>query len=232
MRDLLQDEDDGGRLILMRLCVYTAITARKDSLKALSSEEGVHRVLFTDRPEDHAGGTWEVRPACSLFVDPRRNSRAHKLLAHQYLDGYDYSLWIDGSIRLIASPRELVGTYLRDADVAMFRHPARNCLYVEAAGLSGAGYDRGEVFAEQVARYRRAGHPDGHGLNECAVILRRHNTRTEVFNNAWWSEYCRHSCRDQVSVSYVLRNSDVRLVLFPGTIQSNPGIVVFEGHQR
>jgi hypothetical protein len=215
----------------MRMCVYTAITAGKDSLKDLSCEEDVPRVLFTDRPEDHAESSWDVRPSCSLFIDPRRNSRAHKLLAHQYLDDYDYSLWIDGSIRLLASPRDLVNTYLRDADIAMFRHPTRDCLYVEAAGLSGAGYDRKETFAEQLSRYRRANYPENQGLNECAVILRRHNTRTEMFNNAWWSEYCRHSCRDQVSVSYVLHNSDIRLALFPGAIQDNPGIVLFEGHQ-
>jgi hypothetical protein len=215
----------------MRMCVYTAITAGKDSLKELSCEEGVNLVLFTDRPENHTGSAWEVRPACDLFIDPRRNSRAHKLLAHQYLDEYGYSLWIDGSIRLLASPSDLVNTYLRDADIAMFQHPTRNCLYVEAAGLSGAGYDKKEIFVEQLEKYRRANYPENQGLNECAVILRRHNTRTEMFNNAWWSEYCRYSCRDQVSVSYVLHNTDIRLALFPGTIQDNPGIVFYEGHQ-
>jgi len=215
----------------MKVAVYTAITAGRDSVKDPPVHEGVDRILFTDRPRDQLGPTvWDARPACALFTDPRRNSRAHKILAHQYLDEYDYSLWIDGSVWLRASPRTLVAAHLLDADVAMFRHPARSCLYVEAAGLAGAGYDAAETFADQVAKYRRVGYPADNGLNECAVILRRHNARTAAFNDAWWSEYCRHSCRDQVSVNYVARSTGVRLALLPGTVQDNPGIVYYEGH--
>lgn len=214
----------------MKIAVYTAITAGKDSLKEDPIHEGVDQILFTDRPEDHGETKWSIQPACDLFTDPRRNSRAHKILAHQYLDGYDYSLWIDGSIRLLTSPQILIETYLHDADVAMFRHPSRTCIYAEAASCSGAGYDSPEVFAAQLAKYHRAGHPAYYGLNEGAVILRRHNVSTEMFNNAWWSEYCRYSCRDQVSVNYVLRTLGVRLALFPGVIRNNHYIVSIEDH--
>ncbi len=216
----------------MKVAIYTAITADKDALKDPPRHEGVDRILFTDRPGEIGSTAWDVRPACSLFKDPRRNSRAHKILAHQYLPDYDYSLWIDGSIRLIASPLALVTAHLVDADVAMFRHPARSCIYVEARGLADAGYDAREIFADQVARYRQVSYPPDNGLNECAVILRRHNARTAAFNDAWWSEYCRYSCRDQVSMNYVAHTLGVRLALLPGTVQSNPGIVYFEGHQR
>lgn len=216
----------------MKIAVYTAITAGKDALKDPPIHEGVDQIFFTDRPQDHAGSApaWDVRPACNLFADPRRNSRAHKLLAHQYLPEYDYSLWIDGSIRLLASARELVDAHLRDADVAMFRHPARSCLYVEAAGCANAGSDHRHIFEAQVAAYRRAGYPPDNGLNECTVILRRHNNATAAFNEAWWAEYCRHSCRDQVSVNYVERKTGVRIALLPGTIQNNPSIVYYEDH--
>jgi hypothetical protein len=214
----------------VKIAVYTAITAGKDSLKEPPTHEGVDRILFTDRPQDHAGAAWDVRPACNLFVEARRNSRAHKHLAHQYLPEYDYSLWIDGSIRLLADVRELIDKYLRDADIAMFQHPARSCLYVEAAGCADAGADHRHVLAEQVAAYRRAGYPADNGLNECGVILRRHNAATTAFNESWWAEYCRHSCRDQVSVNYVLRKHGVRIALFPGAIHHNPHIVYYEDH--
>lgn len=216
----------------MKVAVYTSITADKDLRKEPPLHEGVDRILFTDRPLAHEGSAWSIRQACSLFTDPRRNSRAHKILAHQYLDEYDYSLWIDGSIQLLASPLDLIEAHLHDVDVTMFRHPARSCLYVEAEGCAGAGYDAREVFADQLAKYRRAGYPENNGLNECAVILRRHNKHTVAFNNAWWSEYCRHSCRDQVSVNYVARECGVRIGLFPGTIQGNPGIVHYTWHQH
>jgi hypothetical protein len=214
----------------VRIAIYTSITGGKDSLKDPPSQDDVDQVLFTDHAVNHA---WAVRPACQLFADPRRNSRAHKILAHQYLHGYDYSLWIDGSIRLLASARALVATYLHDADVALFRHPERDCLYAEAAICADAGHDDVGTLAEQVAKYRGAGHPEHAGLNECAVILRRHNARTAAFNDAWWAEYCRHSCRDQVSVNYVLRVLGVHVAALPGSIRGdNPGIVRYEGHLK
>ena len=214
----------------MKVAIYTAITAGKDKLKDPLANEEVDRIVFTDRPLDHAGSAWDVRAAYSLFTDARRNSRAHKILAHQYLPEYDYTLWIDGSIRLLTSVQKLVDDHLRDADVAMFPHPARSCLYVEAAGCADAGSDHRHVLEEQVAAYRRAGYPANNGLNECAVIIRRHNAATERFNEAWWAEYCRHSCRDQVSVRYVLHKLGVRLALLPGTVQNNAGIVHYEDH--
>ena len=214
----------------MKLAVYTAITAGKDTLKNPPIHADVDQIFFTDRPQNHAGSAWDVRPACSLFTDPRRNSRAHKILAHQYLPEYDYSLWIDGSIHLRASPRELVDAHLRDADVAMFQHPARNCLYVEAEGCANAGTDDRHTLEKQTTAYRRAGYPPNNGLNECGVILRRHNQATETFNESWWAEYCRHSCRDQISVKYVERKTGVRIALLPGTIYDNQGIVYYEDH--
>lgn len=217
----------------MKIAVYTAITAGKDSLKEPRvPEEGVDWIFFTDRPQDYAGTAWNIRSACSLFTDPRRNSRAHKILSHQYVPDYDCSLWIDGSTVLLTSAIRLAETYLADADVAMFRHPARSCIYVEAAGCAEARYDARETFDDQVAKYRRAGYPADNGLNECTVILRRHNARTEVFNNAWWAEYCRYSCRDQVSMNYVAHTLGIKIALFPGDLRNNPGIVGHGGHLR
>lgn len=219
-----------GQNANVKLAIYTAITAGKDTLKDPPLLDGVDRIFFTDRPQDHGGSVWSAREACSLFVDPRRNSRAHKILAHQYLPEHDYSLWIDGNIRLLASVHELIDVHLRDADIAMFPHPARNCLYVEAAGCANAGSDHRHILDAQAAAYRRAGYPADNGLNECAVILRRHNDITTRFNEAWWAEYCRHSCRDQVSVRYAMHKIGVRLALLPGTVQDNPGLVFYEDH--
>lgn len=214
----------------MKVALCTAITARKDSLKEQPFYDGVDRIFFTDCPEAYVGTSWTIHPACSLFTDPRRNSRAHKILAHQYLPEYDYSLWIDGSICLQTSPLELIDAYLMDADIAMFRHPTRCCLYVEAEGCANAGFDRRETFAAQVKHYRQAGYPPDNGLNECAVILRRHNEQIARFNDAWWSEYCRHSCRDQISLPYVAHRLGIRIAHLPGTAADNPAFVYHQGH--
>lgn len=211
----------------MKIAVYTAITAGKDSLKPVA-RSGSDFVLFSDSL--HVAPGWDVRPACNLFADPRRNARASKLLSHQYLPGYDYSLWLDGSIRLVSAVEDLINTYLSQSDIAFFQHSARTCVYDEASACTVLGLDDPAVMAAQMAKYHQDGYPACNGLIESGAILRRHSSRIEIFNNAWWSECCRYSCRDQLSINYVLNMLDVRPAFFPGTIYDNPGLVSYEGH--
>lgn len=217
--------------------MYTSITAGKDTLKAPLDPSGADFILFSDQPpvvhDDFAAAScWKSRPACNLFGDPRRNSRAPKLLAHQYVPDYDFSLWIDGSVRLLVPARDLVEKYLGEADIALFRHTTRECIYDEAEICAKLRLDDPAIIEAQVAKYRLEGFPAKQGLNEGGVILRRHGPLMEHFNDAWWSEYCRHSCRDQLSFNYVFHKLGARLTHFPGTVLDNPGLVLFEEHLR
>jgi len=219
----------------VKIAVYTSITSGKDVLKTPAHRDGIDLVFFTDRPHRDRDSDWNIRPACGLFTDPRRNSRAPKILAHQYLADYDYSLWLDGSMRLLVPVRPLIDEFLADADIATFAHAERDCIYEEAAVCAQRNLDDVRVIAEQMDRYRSdrvSPHPLHHGLSECGVILRRHTKQIEAFNNAWWSEFCRHSCRDQLSFNFVLRSHEIRHATFPGTLWKDSGIVVYEGHAR
>lgn len=222
--------------VCLRIAVYTSIIGAYDSIKRPSHRDNADFVVFGDAytaaEVDHGDAdiTWNVNPACELFTDPRRNSRAPKLLSHQYLPDYEYSLWIDGSVRLLASACDLVEVYLGQADMALFRHSVRDCLYEEASVCRDLELDDPDVINAQVYKYRRDGYPLHAGLTENTVILRRHSHQIEAFNNAWWSEYCRHSSRDQVSFNYVARKLGIKYATFPGTLLNNPGIVAYEHH--
>lgn len=212
-----------------KIAIYTSITASKDSVKTPWHRAGVDLVLFSDEaPVDRS---WGVRHPCNLFTDPRRNSRAPKILAHQYLPGYDFSLWVDGSVRLLVPAHVLIDSFLGDSDIALFKHQCRDCIYDEATACMEQGLDHPDVISTQMVRYRAAQYPARNGLSECGVLLRRHTPSIEAFNNAWWAEYCRHSCRDQLSVDYVLRNHDIRPTFLPGSIVENPGIAILEAHR-
>lgn len=215
----------------MRVAIYTSITASVDSLKGPIDHAGEELVIFSDQPR-HVPG-WLVRDACDLFKDPRRNSRAPKILAHQYLSNFEYSLWLDGSMRLRVPVQELVSRYLRDADIALFRHPDRCCVYEEAVVCADRNLDDPDVISNQMSEYRRNGYPENSGLHEAGVILRRHSKSIETFNNAWWSEMCRHSCRDQLSLDYVLHATGICPAIIEdhhGYRDDRGGPVAYEGH--
>ena len=59
-----------------------------------------------------------------------RSCGSHKVLAHRFFET-QYSLWVDGSIRINVDIRALIDRYLDGADLALFMHPDRDCLYDE-----------------------------------------------------------------------------------------------------
>lgn len=203
----------------MNVCAYTAITGAKDTLKDDQFDDGSDYICFADK--DISSDTWTIKPVRNLFTDPNRNAKIHKVLAHQYVGEYDYSIWIDGNIELICSPVELVKKYLAKNDIAVFRHFRRNCIYAEADECIRHNLDDANVMLEQVSKYKEANYPKDNGLFECTIILRKHIKRIERFNNWWWSEICRHSKRDQLSFNYVLHNLKIEPKVLPGDIYKN-----------
>jgi len=139
------------------------------------------------------------------FTRPVMNAKIYKVLAHKFVED-DISIWIDGNIELLIPEDEFIKDFLGDADIAVFKHFDRDCLYNEAPAAKGLGGDYVQMIDEQVEHYRMKGFPGHAGLPDCSVIVRRHNKETERFNESWWAEICRWSCRDQISFPYVLRN--------------------------
>lgn len=192
-----------------RLTVYTCLTVGKDRLR--SQERGsADFVAFTDEPE--VPEPWERRPAYDRFTDPRRNSRIQKIMPHLYLD-CDYSVYLDANVSLLVPPEALVAEHLADHDVAVYRHPTRDCLYQEALECAKRGLDDPEVIIEQARAYEVSGWAKNRGLAECGVIIRRHTTRVERFNEAWWAHFSRYSRRDQLSFMVAAERSGVRVKL-------------------
>jgi hypothetical protein len=181
----------------MNNIVYTSITGGKDNL--IEPKVPGKFVAFAEGKSKK----WQIRPPYDRFRSPRRNSRAPKILAHQFIEA-DYSLWIDGNLELLKPIDELIDLYLTDHDIAMFKHPQRNCSYEEADACAFRRYDDPEVIKAQTDKYREEGFGVQRGLCEGMFILRRHTPKVEEFNNYWWSEHCRHSVRDQISMSYAL----------------------------
>ena len=66
----------------------------------------------------------------SLFKDSRRDARMYKILSHMFVET-DYSIWVDGNIFLLIDPKKLI-TSLGSNDIAVVRHPNRDCVYSEA----------------------------------------------------------------------------------------------------
>ncbi len=195
----------------MRIEIITAITGGKDSLREDQPKSGAKYIAYVDGIDLPVSNTWEIRKAFDKFKDARRNSRVHKIMVHKYSDA-DVTIWIDGNIKLLLPPEEIVAKYLReDDDMVQFIHGARDCIYDEAIVCAKLGLDDPELIIEQAKYYEDSGYGKNKGLNSGYFIIRRNNRRTRDMNESWWADYCRFSRRDQISLMPAIDRAGIQI---------------------
>jgi len=179
----------------MKVLVYSAITQGYDSIKP-------------------GRDFWFIDPTYIDSPEPARRAKYPKVMLHHILPGVEYSVWLDGSIRIgpTLRPSDLIERYLTDGcDMAVMKHPERDCLFEEARACVKLAKDSPATLARQTVQYDFEGHPKHWGLSETGVMIRRHTPEVNAFCDAWWREIERHSRRDQVSFPYVQRRMGLRV---------------------
>lgn len=173
--------------------VYSAICGRFDKPRQDIK-------VFGDHPADR-------------FKMPVMNAKIYKILSHTYFSS-QFTVYMDGNIFLNVPPLKLISELLGEADMALFRHPYRHCLYQEHEPAKQRILPPFKALMdEQVTRYREQGMPENFGLGECGMLIRRNNAVTAEFNDRWWAEICRYTNRDQMSFPYVLWKMKDRIKL-------------------
>jgi len=152
-------------------------------------------------------------------LDDSRLSKKIKINFHKYVNDYDLSIYLDGSMRVLGNLDEFVNDFLplgEDCyDMSISKHPYRKCAYSEAESCKGAKLDSEIVINNQMQKYKKDGFPSDYGLVCAGVIIRRHNVKTiERFCELWWNEVRDHSKRDQLSFNYSFWKSGVTNIKF------------------
>lgn len=155
--------------------IYTAITGQKDQPRSDVKVFGEY----------------------ARFKSPVLNAKVYKVLSHLFVED-GYSVWVDGNIFVNVPEEKLVEDFLKEHDIAVFRHPYRKTIYEE--GGACRCLDDPNIITEQLAS-----HPNIEGLAECGMIIRRHTEEIKRLNEKWWAEICRYSVRDQLSFPYVFK---------------------------
>lgn len=193
----------------MRKAVLTYIIAGYDELKEPDIvTPGWDYYCVSDAPI--ASQTWRplpLLPSCPDTACPKRYASFVKIMHHLYLPaGYDVCMTIDGSMRIRCDLDSFLGeVWSGDTDMAIARHPLRNCLYDEAGEVAKLQFDDPALVDSQTARYRREGFPRNYGLYGARLIVK--NNRSVSLQNAsaiWARELLRGSRRDQLSLTYAL----------------------------
>jgi hypothetical protein len=212
------------------ITVYTVMTGDYDEIQPQVREKGVTYLCFTDS-RDPLPEPWVRMPLFYHNGTTAKASRKPKLQVGIFVNS-GHSIYMDATCTMKISPSEAVGRWLKDADMALFRHPWRDCAYQEAQECININKAPRELIEAQVSAYRQEGFPDRFGLFACGVILRRHTPEVTAINDLWWKQVEQFSHRDQISLPYVLwkLKSPIPIVI-PGHCYENEWFV-HGGHRR
>jgi len=133
------------------------------------------------------------------------NHKWYKVYPHRALPHADISLWVDGSMTILYPDygRRCLDA-LGDDDWALVPHPARKCVYDEAAFSATLSRYDGPALLAQADFYRFIGFPAQWGLMATGANVRRHTDIVRETCEHWWYENLTRSHQDQLSLPVIL----------------------------
>lgn len=189
-----------------------------DNLKdPLVITPNVDYICFTDNPKI-SSKIWKI---IQLEQDEnsRKFARRLKILGHEVIQEYDYSIWIDGNIQIKKDLTSLIKDYFinKKVDLATFKHPIRNCIYEEAVECAAAHADNASSISRQVKFLINNDYPVNSGLVESNVLFKKNKSIiAQDFLKRWWHFVENITIRDQLSFNFVLSDSNVNFEYLPG----------------
>jgi len=228
----------------MKYLVVTSITGDKDILVDPEiTFRNCFYLAFVDKV-NHELNVWnQVKNHDYSNIDSlkhRRNAKVAKILMTRFFmnEAIEYIIWHDGTHQLAVDPEEIIKEY-GDADMYVFKHAQRRCLYQEANEIINVKLDNPDLVKQQLNFYQSVGMPPYYGLYEMGCYIRKVNQNTIDFGLAWFEQLCKFSSRDQVSFPFVLWNFNDKLKLsylkgncskYIGTPFENEGNKYFTNH--
>ncbi|WP_435066122.1 glycosyltransferase domain-containing protein [Halobaculum sp. EA56] len=211
--------------------VYTAIYGGYDHLiEPRYPADNIDYICFTD-DQTLTSDVWDVRvPNVNPDLPPNLKNRRVKILAHEYLPEYDYSVYVDGNVGITASLRPLINKYREEKFVAP-THPVRDCVYDEAEACLKLNKGDPESIRAQIEAYRDEGLPEEWGLTANRLLLRQHTSPdVKQLMKDWWRELETYSSRDQLSLPFVLWKHDVDVTLMDSGPETDSNRFVLHRH--
>lgn len=161
-------------------------------------------------------------------IDNRLKAKYFKIRAHRMkvFDSYDILVWVDGNIQVLHS--DFIETVIKplsnpDIDIAISRHPQRNCIYEEANFIIdevkkgnkylSTRYDIESMNAE-MDHFKSFSYPQNAGLYWCGLFARKNNEKLDDFFEDWWEDNILWTNFDQNNFVFQARLHDINIGTF------------------
>lgn len=192
----------------LKIAIYTVSTGSYDTIKnPIYIDKDIDYFVFTNQ-EIKKESVWEKIdiPYCIQNKPSLDQARYIKTHPHEFFDKYDYSIFIDGNVRITCDIKPLIYKMIKEEKkIAIHKHQVRDCIYQEAKAIHAAGKASPKIMKKQMLAYKNEGFPQHFGLFETNIVIRDHNSNEcKIVMNKWWEEMEKWTKRDQLSFTYSL----------------------------
>ncbi len=210
---------------LPKIAVYTCITGNydKEILEPFLKTSNIDYFLYTDNTQNKSVN-WKIKEL------PSNVSKYNNILKNRYIKmhpqelflKYDYSIYIDGNVKVMSDLTDLVYSLNEKTGVSMHRHQFRNCIYNEIEVCKIKKKGNYAKLKEQVERYKKEGFPKNFGMLEATIIVTDlKNKNAKLILDNWWKEFTSsESLRDQIALQYVIWKNNFKIEDF-GNLGNN-----------
>lgn len=176
-------------------------------------------------PVDYFHFTDKNFPPRSKAMTPRLQARIVKMFSWQMVPNYNYYLWVDSSCRL--NHPEAVKWFLDQCeDIVVFKHPHRNTVQEEADYLKyrlsiNCPYITPRYENELIDEQLKEVDPN-QTLYASTAFMYRNCPEVQRVLKEWWYHTSRYHSIDQLSLPWVLSQSNLKVSVIPDNYLKTP----------
>ena len=182
----------------LKIAIYTSITGGYDNLKdPIYVDDDIDYYVFTDNKTQVDSTVWKHINAESYYphgLSDKAKNRFVKINNDEILKltgkNYDYSIYIDGSIRITCDIKPLIYSLHESGKTLAIHNHANGCAYREALLVGVNGMTSLKNVSFQMKTYKEEGFPENFGLFENAILIRKSGDKTlNSIMHDWWNQY-------------------------------------------
>jgi hypothetical protein len=181
-------------------------------------------------PYDYFLFTDQNFPPRDKVMSPRLQAKIPKFFGWQMAPGYDYYLWIDGSLAM-SDPDTVKYFYdnCQDHDIVVFKHPVRPNIrqevrYTRKGVKQKSAYMLGRYENEMIQEMYDVVQADKDFVDDLLVngglYMYRNTPEVQAMFKEWWYYVTRYVVQDQISFPYVLKKSGIRINVRPDEVNN------------
>lgn len=176
-----------------RGAVYTCRLGESELMQPKEINRQVEYLCFTDKEERWGTkeGAWKYcaidKELCRL--DEKVIENKYKILAHDFMREYDYSIWVAPDIMIVGDVLRFCNVYGEGNSFLSFPSATEDCIYEDISAAQMTSDDLNIAIRKLMLRYRKEGYPEHNGIIDGRVMVRNHRDREMCrLMEEWWEE--------------------------------------------